>query len=210
LNVGLLVGAALFADLLLWTLVLANVESVLHPHVAGSARYFSFSFPYSHGFVASLLWSAAAGVALWWMVAGGTPFRFRLGLVMALAVFSHFALDFIVHVPDLPIALEDSPKLGLGLWEHMPVALAVELALACAALVLFIRGSYRTPARNWLAIGIVVLTGALTVAGPYIPGPPPAPAAMAASSLVTLLVVVLLAFAVDGRVGVMSSRSHSA
>jgi len=206
LNLGLLVFAALFADLLLWLLVLARVESVLPPLGSGAARYFSFEFPYSHGLVATIAWSVLAGVAVWWLAPAGTPRRVSLAVVVALAVSSHFVLDLVVHVPDLPVLSEASPKLGLGLWAYMPIALAVELAFAGTALVFYLRGSRLTRGRRWLAIGIIALTGVLTATGPYIPGAPPPPNTLAASSLVTLLIVVSLAFALEGRVGVASAQ----
>jgi hypothetical protein len=206
LNLGLLVAAALFADLLLWTLVLAGMEAVLAPPYSAIPRYFSFAFPYSHSLVASVGWSILAGAALWWLVPAGTPRRLRLAVVIALAVFSHFVLDFLVHVSDLPLLSDSSSKLGLGLWAHMPVALMVELAFASVGLMLYLRGAHLAHGRVWLAIGIVALTGVLTVTGPYIPGPPPPPTTLAASSLVTLLIVVCLAFFLEGRVGIASAQ----
>jgi hypothetical protein len=206
LNLGLLVFAALFADLLLWLQVLVGMEFVLPPLESGPARYFSFVFPYSHGLVASIAWSVLAAVAVWWLAPPGMSRRVGLAVVVALAVSSHFVLDFLVHVPDLPVLSEGSPKLGLGLWAHMPIALAVELAFACAALVVYLRGSRLTRGRRWLAVGIVALTGVLTAAGPYIRGAPPSSNTLAASSLVTLLIVVLLAFALEGRVSVTTAR----
>jgi hypothetical protein len=134
------------------------------------------------------------------------PRRLRLAVVIALAVFSHFVLDFLVHVPDLPLLSDSSPKLGLGLWTHMTVAVTVELGFAFVALMLYLRGARLARGRTWLAIGIVALTGVLTVTGPYIPGPPPPPTTLAASSLVTLLVVVCLAFFLEGRVGITSAQ----
>ena len=114
LNLGLLVFAALFADLLLWLLVLARVESVLPPLGSGAARYFSFEFPYSHGLVATIAWSVLAGVAVWWLTPASTPRRVSLAVVVALAVSSHFVLDFVVHVPDLPVLSEALSQAGLG------------------------------------------------------------------------------------------------
>jgi len=39
-----------------------------------------------------------------------------VALVVALAVFSHWLFDLIVHTPDLPLWSDASPKLGFGLW----------------------------------------------------------------------------------------------
>jgi hypothetical protein len=45
LNLGTVVAAALYADLLLWALVLAGVESVGEPIRAGGARVLTFTVP---------------------------------------------------------------------------------------------------------------------------------------------------------------------
>ena len=46
---------------------------------------------------------------------------------MGAAVASHWLLDLVVHVPDLPLVGNDSPKLGLGLWRHFELSVALEL-----------------------------------------------------------------------------------
>ncbi len=37
-------------------------------------------------------------------------------LIVGLVVLSHFLLDGLVHVAGLPLVGENSPKVGLGLW----------------------------------------------------------------------------------------------
>jgi hypothetical protein len=201
LNLGALFGAALFADILLWVLVLAGVESVGPPVSAGAARFFTFQFPYSHGLASSIVWTALAGAIGWFVAAPAAPARARLGWALALAVASHFVLDFIVHVPDLPVGGASSPKLGLGLWRHMPFALLLELALAAVALILYLRRVRLTRTRWLIACGTVAVAASLTAVGPYLSGPPPAAAILASSSLATLIIIVGLGFMVEGRMG---------
>lgn len=67
--------------------------------------------PWSHGLLMAILWAAAA--------AGAAQALFhdrRASIGLGLVVFSHWVLDFIVHLPDLPLLFNGSPKLGLGLW----------------------------------------------------------------------------------------------
>jgi hypothetical protein len=205
-NLGVLLLGALFADVLLWVLVLAGFESVVVPADFRTVHYFTFVFPYSHSLVATLVWTSLAGAAVWLLLAPGFPRRGLVALAIALAVLSHFALDLVVHVPDLPVASDQSPKLGFGLWRSMPVALAVELLLAAAALVVYLRAVPLSRGRAALVIGLVVVTGALTALGPYASAEPPPAAAIAGSSLVTLTLVVLLGFWVEGRVGVAGRK----
>lgn len=206
LNVGALLFAALFADILLWLLVILGVESVSAVEVTDSARFFHFVFPYSHGLVSSIAWSILAAVVGWVLVGVRFPGRSRVALALAIGVASHFFLDLIVHVPDLPVLGQSSVKVGLGLWRHMPIALAVELLIAAVALIVFLRSAPLSRARAWIAGALVVVTAGLTAAGPYIPGDPPPAAVLGLSSLATLTVVVLLGFVVEGRAGVTAVR----
>ncbi len=73
------------------------------------------SIPWSHGLFMSLVWAAlTAGIA--WLI---THDR-RTSALLAAAIFSHWILDFIVHISDLPLFLAGSPTVGLGLWGSGP------------------------------------------------------------------------------------------
>ena len=198
-NLGVLFAAALFADLLLWTLVLAGVESPGPPVQSDGARILTFAFPYSHGALASTGWALAAGLLGWFAAGPDAPRRARLACALAIAVASHFLLDLVVHVPDLPVAGGDSAKIGLGLWRAMPFALAVELALAAAALAVCLHRLRPTGWRRALLVVVVLVAGILTTLGPYLPGEPPPAPALAASSLATLAAIVVAGFVVEGR-----------
>ena len=198
-NLGVLFAAALFADLLLWTLVLAGVESPGPPVQSDGARILTFAFPYSHGALASTGWALAAGLLGWFAAGPDAPRRARLACALAIAVASHFLLDLVVHVPDLPVAGGDSAKIGLGLWRAMPVALAVELALAAAALAVCMHRLRPAGWRRALLVVVVLVAGILTALGPYLPGEPPPATTLAASSLATLAAIVVAGFVVEGR-----------
>lgn len=208
LNLGAAFCAGLFADLLLWALVLAGIESVGPPQAAGPARFFTFVFPYSHSLAGNIVWSLVfAGVA-WRRSPDAGASRTRVACLMGLVVLSHFVLDLIVHVPDLPIAGAASEKLGLGLWRRMPVALALECALTAAAFVWWLRRTSPPRARLAFVAGVVLVCAVLTSVGPYVPGDPPPAGGLAASSLVTLLAVVAAGFAAERRFSLVVERSR--
>ena len=192
-NIGAFVAAALLLDLVLWLFVLLGWESVTITADFASTHQPEFVFPYSHGLLSSLLWSALAGaVAFAWSARLGiTPWR--VAVLVAAAVFSHWLLDALVHLPELPLAGAGSPTVGLGLWQAMPVALLVEAGIVAVGLWLFLPGSTLSRGRS---IGLAVLSLALlafTILGMTIAPPPPSAQAMAGSSLVTLVAVCLLA-----------------
>ena len=65
--------------------------------------------PWSHGLTACIVWSAVAGALATW----GYRDR-RIGAIVGSLVFSHWVLDAIAY-SNLPVALDDSPEVGLGL-----------------------------------------------------------------------------------------------
>jgi len=193
INVGVFIFAAVLIDFMLWLFVLLGWESLVIPADFSATHQPDFVFPYSHGLLAGIAWSALAGAAafLWYTRLKGA--RFRAAALVAAAVFSHWLLDALVHVPELPVAGERSVKVGLGLWQSMPVALAVEALIATAGLSLFLSGSGISRAKKlWLAVLCFVVL-ASTVMGMTVAPPPPSAIAMAGTSLVTIAVVVALA-----------------
>ncbi len=191
-NVGAFVIAALLLDLLLWIFVLLGLESVTISADFAATHHLEFIFPYSHGFLMSIAWSvlAAAAAVPWYPPLKEA--RFRAAMLIAAAVFSHWVLDALVHVPELPLAGEGSLKVGLGLWRAMAVALVVESLFVAIGLFLFLQGSSLLPARKiWLAL-LAILVLSFTVVGMTTAPPPPSARALAASSLVTITVVCAL------------------
>jgi hypothetical protein len=73
------------------------------------------SVPYSHGLLMSIIWSILFGALAYIFFRNR-----RTSVILGLVVFSHWILDFIVHIPDLPLYLEGSPLFGLGLWGSGP------------------------------------------------------------------------------------------
>ena len=103
-----------------------GIEKVrIVPGITASNPLDLYYMPYTHSLVAALLWSAGA-LAVYRLA---MP---RVGnlaaLVVAIAVFSHWVLDFVVHRPDLPL-YDDTARVGLGLWNFPAPALGLEAAL---------------------------------------------------------------------------------
>ena len=136
-SLGVLFAAVLLLDFLLGLFVWAGLEQVIVPADYARLHYLRFRFPYSHGLLASLVWSALAFVvASAWL--RGRPRRAVAAAVVAAAVFSHFVCDVIEHPPQLPLAGPGSVMLGLGLWNHLAAALGLELALVAIGLALYL------------------------------------------------------------------------
>jgi uncharacterized membrane protein len=188
-NVGLFVTAALLLDLLLWSFVLIGWESVTIPSDFASSRQPSFVFAYSHGLLAAAVWSIVAGAIAFLAQRRHPNLRWRTAVLIGLAVFSHWLLDALVHRPELALAGDASAKLGLALWDRLPLALAVEAAIVAVGGWLFLRRSTLSPARSRALAVLTAAVLATTVLGMTMAPPAPSPSAMAWSSL---SVVVLL------------------
>jgi len=191
-NVGAFIFAALLLDVVLWAFVLLGWEQVRIPGDFATRHQLEFFFPYSHGLVTALGWSLLiAGLALI-MVKLPSGDRPRAALLLGAAAFSHWLLDALVHRPELPVLGEASAKVGLSWWNHLPLALAVESALAAVGLWLYVRGGGLSTWEKVRAIGLVGFLIVMTIAGMTVAPPPPNATQLAASSFSTLIVVIAL------------------
>jgi hypothetical protein len=187
-NVGVFVLAALWLDVVLWVFVLLGWESVAIPADFATTRQVRFEFPYSHGLAASLGWSCAAA----WAARTALRVDWRSAAFVGVAVFSHWVLDAIVHVPELPLLGSASPRIGLGLWQAPLLGLGLEGLIVLAALAVFVPRAPLTRAKKAGLATLCLLVLAFTIAGMMFAPPPPSATAMAASSLATLVVLSLL------------------
>ena len=194
MNVGVFVVAALLLDLVLWLFVLLGWESVTIPANFANTHQPEFVFPYSHGLVASVVWSALAGTAALVWCAGLVTTKWRVATLIAAAVFSHWALDALVHRPELPLLDASSPTVGLGLWQSMPTALVTESVIVVAGLYLFMSGSMISRGKSLALAALTLVILAFTVVGMTLAPAPPSAWAMASSSLVTLVAVCALIY----------------
>jgi hypothetical protein len=193
INVSAFILAAVLLDIVLWLLVLLGWESVTIPANFNATHQPQFVFPYSHGLLASICWSLLAGIVAYLCYARLNEARVRAAALVAAAVFSHWLLDATVHAPELPVAGNNSTKVGLWLWHTMPVALLLEALIVFAGLYLFLAGATLSRARKlWLsALSIFILV--FTVVGMTVAPPPPSVITMAVTSLATIIVVCALA-----------------
>jgi FtsH-binding integral membrane protein len=173
-SLGTLFLAAQFIDLLWPTLLLLGVERVrIAPGVTPGVPLVFEHYPVSHSLLA---------VVLWGILLGGLYFlrrrEVRGALVIGLAVVSHWALDLVVHVPDLPV-FPGGTKVGLGLWESVPATLVVELALFAVGVWLYVRATKPTDATGrWALVGLIIALVGIHLVNVF-GAPPPSVTAIA-------------------------------
>jgi hypothetical protein len=183
---GTLVGAAFGLDLLWPVLLLAGVEQVrIDPGNTAFTPLAFDSYPWSHSLSMAIVWGVLVGRA-----GAGLMRHARAGLIVGIAVVSHWVLDYVAHRPDLPL-WPGGPKVGLGLWNSIPLTITVEGVLFLAAIVGYLRFTRpRDAVGTWAFWGLVVVTGAIWVSGPWAP-PPPNVTAIIIASLVLAPVLPL-------------------
>ena len=188
------VFAVQFLDILWAPFVILGVEHVrIAPGFTDANSLDLYHMPYSHSLPMAIFWSLIAGLA-YRRLQG--PERLTDAIVFAALVFSHWVLDFITHIPDLPLWI-GGPEVGLGLWEHGSWAFAAEVLFFCLGMLVFALRSRARSVFGWVAIATMVLVAlALQVFGHW--GPPPASPQMAAfSALIAYSIFIGLAYWVD-------------
>jgi hypothetical protein len=167
-------------------LILLGVEKArIVPGITASNPLDLYYMPYTHSLVAALLWSIAAGVAYRYLARSAAR---RAPLVVGLAVFSHWVLDFIVHRPDLPL-YDNSARVGLGLWNAPALAFGLEAGLLFGGIWLCLG---RRLARS---TGTLVFGGLMLGIQAYIFFGPP-PASYRAAATTALIAYALFAAAI--------------
>jgi hypothetical protein len=177
---GTMFVAAQLADLVWPILLLAGVEQV---RIAQASRnpFLTLDFvayPWSH----SLLMELAAGAAL-----GALYFAFTRyvtgAIVVGLLVPSHWLLDLIVHVPDLPLYPGGAARFGLGLWRTPIVTVALELIVYFVGVRVYARATQANDRIGRYGLWSLVVFLLLLYGASFGP-PPPSVRALAWTALI--------------------------
>ena len=175
---GALVAGSFGLDLIWPVLLLMGLERVriVPGYTAFTPLTFDY-YPWSHSLSMAVVWAIIVGRLSAMLLKSGTA-----GLLIGIAVVSHWALDYVTHVPDLPL-WPGGPRVGLGLWNSVALTLTVEGALFLAAISMYLRTTRpRNAIGTWAFWGLVGLTAAIWVSGPISP-PPPSVTAIAVAGL---------------------------
>jgi len=150
-------------------LVLAGVEKArITPGFTEANALDLYHMPYTH----------SLGMAVVWAVVGAVIFGFIFrkqakagAIIFGLVVLSHWFMDLIVHVPDLPLWFGTN-KYGFGLWNNRALSFAVEVSIFVLAMLYYLKNTTAIGKAGhiWplVLIGFMIL---LQVLGNY--GPPP-------------------------------------
>jgi hypothetical protein len=183
-SLGTLVAAAQLLDLVWPLLLLAGVEQVRV--VPGGPPFEKLDFvryPVTHSLATVLAGAALFGAVYLWRTG------YRAGAwTVAACVLSHWVLDLVVHVPDLPV-WPGGPKVGLGLWNAAPAAVAVEAAIFGGGAALYLSTTRARDAAGRFGLVALLVFLAVLYVGAVVGPSAPSPSAVAVSALAIWLFV---------------------
>ncbi|MFZ1685475.1 MAG: hypothetical protein WAU88_15265 [Candidatus Zixiibacteriota bacterium] len=191
-SLGTLFIAAQFLDLLWPTLLLIGTEHVaLSPTPTRTMPLDFVDYPISHSLLVVGLWSLLLGTGYWFIKR-----RKVAAITVGLLVLSHWLLDLIVHIPDLPLYPGNSPMVGLGLWRSPIATTIAEGGFFVVGMALYLKS---TKARDKIgSIGIWILIGLLVAAHlGNLFSPPPTDVNVVAWGAQLMWLIVLFAYWVD-------------
>ena len=193
LSLGTLFLAVQLADLLWGVFLLLGWE---HAAIVPENPIIPLEFtdyPISHGLLGLGVWSVVAAALYYSWPTRDTTRHWQASVLVGLAVLTHFPLDFLFHVRDLPLVGNDSIKVGLGLWNHPKAAMMIELLTLGGGVAVYVAlRSVRHPVRPVRLVALVLILLATYLASQY--GPPP-PTITTLGTTDVLLLLGLAAFA---------------
>jgi membrane-bound metal-dependent hydrolase YbcI (DUF457 family) len=157
LNLGWIFLATMMPDILLGVFVLSGIEKVKIPDNYPQLHYFLFDFPLSHSLGSTIICSVIIMILVKVFWPNKVSNKSRVAVILALTYFSHFLLDTIVHIPEIPLLGNNSHKIGLGLWNVLPVELILELCIALFGLLIYLKVNKDKSNKSKIGISIIVL-----------------------------------------------------
>jgi hypothetical protein len=194
----LLFIAVQLVDILWAIFVLLGIEKVrIVSGITASTPLDLYYMPYTHSLVGALFWS---GLAYRICQLFSSLKGWRTGLIVAVAVFSHWILDLIVHRPDLAL-YDNTFKMGFGLWNYRVPAFILEIGLLIGGAVLYLR----TVSHRGRIIVYVYLLVLVQVVGTFLFPTPPSDRAAALTALFFYVLLALIALWAEGK----QNRGHT-
>jgi membrane-bound metal-dependent hydrolase YbcI (DUF457 family) len=157
ISLGTWMLAALLADLILFPLLIAGIESFGRQPGDGLNRMVGQNIVYSHSLLMDVTWAGLFAAAYYWRR------RYPRGAWLLLAaVVSHWLLDFVSHRPDMPLAPGMRQTFGLGLWNSVPATLVVEGGFWLLAIMVYVRATHPAGRAGvygfWIGVALFTLS----------------------------------------------------
>jgi hypothetical protein len=172
-SLGTYFMAAQWVDLIWPILVLLGIEKVKIEPGISSVTPLNFSYyPFTHSLAGVLVWAILFGTIYYYIKK-----NYKTSIILGLLVLSHWFLDLLVHIPDLPIFPGAGIKVGFGLWNSFAATLIVEGLVFSAGLYFYLKTTKSKNKIGTFALwGLVVFLVAIYISNLWGPPPPSAEA----------------------------------
>jgi FtsH-binding integral membrane protein len=197
-SLATLLFATSFVDVLWPAFVIFGWESFrIIPGITAVTPFEFVSYPYSHSLLMGIIWGFVFGGIYWLLRRSRNRAARNASIVLGVLVLSHWVLDLIVHIPDLPLYPGDSIRLGLGLWNSTVWTILLESVIFFLGVWIYF-SSTRPLDRSgrygiWALLVILVVSYVGNIFGP----PPPSVDAVTYVSFIGTAIMLLLAWWAD-------------
>lgn len=198
LSLGLLIFGAIMLDVLFGLFLLAGVEHArIVPGATTVSPFEFYDYPFSHSAAGAILWATAGFLAYWLWPTGNRRSRMRPAFVLAAVIFSHFILDVISHSPDMTLFGNNSPALGLSLWNSLAATIIVELGILFMGIALYRNATKSISTSGKYGLSLILLILLVLYIGTLFGSPPPDMISAGIIIAAGQLPLVALAFWID-------------
>ncbi|MCF0069983.1 hypothetical protein LZD49_05840 [Dyadobacter sp. CY261] len=183
-----------FVDILWPFLLLLDVEKVnIRPGFTEVTPFEFVHYPYTHSLVMGVVWGLLCGVIYWLFQKD-----MRGAMIVGLAVLSHWFLDLVVHIPDLPLTISGDTKLGFGMWNSLPMTVLTESILFIAGVWIYVKNTRAINAKGkWGLFALIVFFIIAELFNTFGPPPENSIPALLGSFVVLQAIVLGLAYVTD-------------
>ena len=166
-NLATLFAASQLPDLIWPLFVAAGLERVeIAPGDTAFTPLAFVHYPWSHSMVLVAAWGVAFAAAHRLRTRNTSATPLLIGLVL-----SHWLLDFLTHRPDLAV-VPGGRLHGLGLWNSVPLTIAVEALLFASGVWLYAQATRASSPRGRWALVSLVAVLVLAYVGNVLSAPP--------------------------------------
>lgn len=167
-SLGTYFMAAQWIDLIWPILLLFGIEKAeIKPGITTVTPLDFTYYPFTHSLFGVFVWAVVFG-----MIYFVIKKKSRTAIILGLLVLTHWFLDLLVHIPDLPIFPGYSLKVGFGIWNSLHATIILEGLIFTLGVYFYYKS---TKAKNkigtYLLIGLIVFLIVMYISN--LVGPPP-------------------------------------
>lgn len=168
-SLGTYLMAAQWIDLVWPILLLFGIEKAeIRPGVSVITPLDFTYYPFSHSLFGVIVWAVLFGM-VYFLIKKNS----RASVILGLVVVSHWFLDLLVHIPDLPIFPGVNIKVGFGLWNSFAATVILESLIFATGVFLYYKTTRpKNKTGVYSLISIVILLSAIYVSNLFSPPPP--------------------------------------